>query len=52
MITNGIHFSKRSPPQVPMITGTPTRAPRKSFEETVASTVTGVVKGMGAAHLP
>lgn len=52
MITNGIHSSKETPPQVPMITGTPTRAPRKTIEETVASTVTAVVKGMGAATQP
>lgn len=51
MITNGIHSSKETPPQVPMITGTkPTRTARKSIEETVASTVTAVVKGMGAAQ--
>ena len=47
MITNGIYSSKETPPQVPMITGTPTRAPRKTIEETVASTVTTVVKGSG-----
>ena len=51
MITNGIHSSKETPPQVPMITGTtPTRTARKSMEETVASTVTAVMKGMGAAQ--
>ncbi len=51
MITNGIHSSKEPPPQVPMITGaTPTRTPRRSIEEAVASTVTAVVKGMGAAQ--
>ena len=48
MIVNGIHSSK---PQVPMMTGpTPTRTVRRSIEETVASTVTAVVKGMAAAQ--
>lgn len=53
MIINGIHSSKESPPQIPMITGvTPSRAPRRSIEETVASTVQAVVKGIGAAQAP
>ena len=51
MIINGIHSSKETPPQVPMITGiTPTRTARRSVEETVASTVAAVVKGMGATQ--
>ena len=51
MYINGIHPSKETPPQVPMITGAmPARTPRRSIEETVASTVTAVVKGMGAAQ--
>ena len=52
MITNGLHSSKETPPYVPMITGTtPTGATRISIEETVAGTVTAVVKGMGAAQM-
>ena len=51
MITNGIHSSKETPPQVPMITGVvPSRQARRSIDETVASTVAAVVKGMGAAQ--
>ena len=43
MIINGIHSSKDTPPQVPMITGvTPTRT-RKSVEDKVVSTVTAVI---------
>ena len=45
MITNGLHSGKETPPQVPMITRTTlTRTERKSIEETVASTVTAIVK--------
>lgn len=51
MIAVGIHTSKETPPQVPMITDvTPTRTARQSVEETVASTVAAVVKGMGATQ--
>ena len=50
MIANGIHSSMEVPPQVPMITGiTPTRKAKKSIEETIASTVTAVVKAMNSA---
>ena len=49
MIVNGLHSSKESPPQVPMITGiVPTRASRKSIEDTVASTVSAVVKAIAS----
>ena len=45
MIVNGVHSSKSDPPQVPMIVGyTETRAPKKSFEETIANTVAAVAK--------
>ena len=45
MIVNGVHSSKNDPPQVPMIVGyTGTRAPKKSFEETIANTVAAVAK--------
>ena len=45
------HTSKETPPEVPMITGvTPNRPARRSIDETVASTVAAVVKGMGAAQ--
>ena len=51
MIINGIHSSKETPPQVPMITGImPNRPARRSMDETVASTLAGVVKGMGSAQ--
>ena len=45
MIVNGVHSSQNDPPQVPMIVGsTGTRAPKKLFEETIASTVVAVTK--------
>ena len=48
MIINGIHSSRETPPQVPMITGiTPTRQSKKPVEETIANTVTAVLKSMG-----
>ena len=51
MIVNGLHSSKDVPPQVPMITGvTPTRSTRRSLEDTVASTVSAVVKAIGTPH--
>ena len=38
MIINGLHSSRESPPNIPMITGfTPTRRSRQPIEETVAS---------------
>ena len=49
MIVNGLHSSKESPPQVPMITGiVPTRPSRKFIEDTVASTVSAVVKAIAS----
>ena len=51
MIINGFHCSKEKPPQVPMITGiTPTRSSRKSLEDTVASTVSAVVKAIASPN--
>ena len=48
MIINGLHTSKETPPQVPMITGiTPTKTRAKSVEDTVFNTVTAVIKAMG-----
>lgn len=53
MIINGTHSSKDTPPQVPMITGiTPSRPARKTMEETVASTVSAVVKAMATPQTP
>lgn len=47
MIINGLHSSRESPPNVPMITGfTPTRNSRRSMEDTVASVVSATVKAM------
>ena len=46
MITNGIHSNKETPPNVPMITITPTRAAKRSIESTVESTVMAVMKAM------
>ena len=46
MIVTGVHNSKESPPQVPMITGsTPRRSQRKS-QETIISTAAAVVKAI------
>lgn len=51
MITNGIHSSRENPPQVPMITGiTPTRQSKKPVEETIANTVTAVLKSIGSVQ--
>lgn len=51
MFVNGLHSSKETPPQVPMITGiTPTRSTRKSLEDTVASTVSAVVKAIASPN--
>lgn len=51
MITNGIHASKETPPQVPMITGvTPTRRTRSSMEDTAVATT--VSAAMGSAKSP
>ena len=53
MIVCGNHSSKEKPPQVPLITGiTPTRRSRKSLDETVASTVSAVVKAMASPSKP
>ncbi len=53
MITDGIHSTKETPPHVLMITGDmATGTARQSLEETVASTVTAVVKAPGAAQSP
>ena len=50
MITTGIHSSKDTPPQVPMITGiTPKRKQRKddlTMSDTIASTAAAVVKAI------
>ena len=47
MITNGTHSSKETPPQVPMITGaTFTSVSKRKLEDTIASTITAVMKGM------
>jgi hypothetical protein len=52
MIINGLHSSRESPPNIPMITGfTPTRRSRQPIEETVASVVSATVKAM-KTHSP
>jgi len=51
MVVNGLHSSKEIPPQIPLITGiTPTRGTRKSMQDTVASTVSAVMKAVGSPH--
>ena len=52
MIVNGIHTSKETPPNVPMITGiTPTRSSRASLANTVESTVGAVMKAIASQSL-
>ena len=48
MIVNGIHASKGEPPQVPMIVGAPatTRTAKKSFKDTISSTVVAFAKAV------
>ena len=51
MIVNGLHSAKDVPPQVPMVTGViPTKVTRRSLEDTVASTVSAVVKAISTPH--
>ena len=47
MLVTGVHSSKETPPQVPMITGnTPRRQPQKDFQESIISTAAAVVKAV------
>ena len=53
MIINGLHSSKDTPPNVPMISGIQrTRPANKSMEETVASTVAAVVMNLQSNARP